>query len=254
MAFKLHIGFVGECLFVPGQATPTTPATMHVLLPVVAATDTTEAFVGTVCFDPAYQQAGSPSLTGGVAMLPLQRVSVALGRRGDPVDLSIPPRLAPIGTVTGRSIIPALLGNNPPASLTARVDLLSGGISVVSDGADWAYPDCGPLTNSLLWSMDRDGDRLDLNFSAFPGPGGFQYSLHPVDGVIRLDVYSTPVSDLPPSMPAGAPPPFGTALRTFGAYYQMFEPSLTQPSDPLPTYCGMAQAAGPYTCMVAQSG
>lgn len=254
MAFKLHIGFVGECLFVPGPATSTTPATMHVLLPVVAATDTTEAFVGTVCFDPAYQQAGSPGLTGGVAMLPLQRVSLALGSPGDPVDLSIPPRLAPIGKVTGRRIIPALLGSDPPQTLVARVDLLSGGISAISEGTDWAYPECGRLANSLLWSMDMDGDRLDLNFSAFPGPGGFQYSLYPVDEVIQLDVYSAPVSDLPPRVPAGSPPPFGTALLTFGAYYQMFAPSLAQPSDPLPTFCGTTEAVGPYTCMLAESG
>lgn len=268
MSFTLNVGFVGECLFVPVQAPAPPPAVMHVLLPVVPATPASEAFEGALCFDPAYSQPGSTGLTHGVTILPLQRVSLALGNPQQPIDLTIPPEVAPVGAVARKSINPGLLGNTPPDTLTARVDLLSGEIVSRLARARWVYPpadDCRLFTNSLLWQTEVDGDQLDLEFVAFPGSRGLQVSLYPVGGVLQVDVYSTPASDFPPPFnPTGDPPGVDTPLSTFGAYYQMFEQPVL--ADPLPRFCGPAAAAedaalrnrqplaaGPYTCMVAWS-
>jgi hypothetical protein len=247
MAFRLHIGFVGECLFVSGPGMNTMP----VLLPVVPAGEGTEAFAATLCFDPAHLQPRAPTLHRGTAMLPMQRVSLALSSPGDPLVPTLPPDIAPVGAFARRPIIPTLFENAPPDSLAARVDLGSGRMLSIGEGADWSYPECARFTNSLLWGMEMEGDRLDLDFASFPGPGGFRCTLYPIDESIRVDVYNTPVADLPPNLPTGNAPSFGTRLLTFGAYYRMFEPPVL--AEPLPSYCGEAEAAGPYTCMLAQS-
>lgn len=248
MPFTLTVGFVGECLFVPQPAN----ATMHVLLPVVPASDTTEPFVAAVCFKSAYLQPGSTSPDGVDAIFPMQRMSLALGNPQQPIDFTIPPEVAPVGAVARRPIVPGVFSDDPLQLLTARVDLFSGSRGNIGEGGDWNYDQgCQTYTNAMNWTIEMEGDQLDLNLASFSGTGGVQASLYPINGSIVIAVYGTPASDLPPNEPTGSPPANGASLSTFAAYYRVFEPPVA--SEAIPRYCGATEAAGPYTCMVAQS-
>lgn len=252
MAFQLDIKFIGECLFVPQQAPP---AVLHVLLPVVPLDMTDEPFVAAMCFNPAYQQPGSAALAAGVTIVPLQQVFLELGNPQSSLVPAIPQAVMSIGSAG--SVLRGVLDNDPQGLLNARVNLFSGSSGSTGAGSDWIYGDrpCASYTNSLIWTMQMEGDQLDLILFPFSGTGTSVVSLYPVGGTIRLDVYGTPASDLPPFYDPGSelPPDSGARLLQFRAYYRMFGGPLASETQ-VPTYCGATQAAGPYTCMLAQAG
>jgi hypothetical protein len=257
MSFTLTIQFVGECLFVPDQifAGPG-GGTMRVLLPQVIPSPTVPPHVAAVCFDAAYAQPDSPHLQGSIKVLQMDRWTLDLGMRGTSIDFSVPVNVAPIGVVARAPIVSSVFSDDPKRLLTARVDLRSGESAGPGATAPWNYPNeflvrtTMELTNQLSWTMEMVSDVLDLAIFSLDGTLLSAIPLYRIGDSMLLQVYHTPAAELPPNDPP--PPPLrpGTPADHFAAFYRVFENPLW---EPLPTYAGDSQGAGPYTCMAAYS-
>lgn len=295
MSFDLRITFTGMCLFVPDgeRLHVLMPATgghgghgshRHDHEPAghmhgngsdpAGATHPghgVEDHVVRLYFKSAYLRPGAtgvgPELAPAVAMD--RRVLDLAGVSAGAIDPSLDGcELVDLEPIVGERISRSLLAPEPVPGgrLVSRVTLAAGRVTGHAPGARWQLTDDGQevaMTYRVQWTVPvihpgaaKHG--LEWALTNLDGtPAEDLPRLFPVDGVIDVHVYHTPVRELPPGVPQVTRV---TQADHFGAFYVLYDNPRARPiprfrKNPPAEASGVRGPVGadPQTCMSAQS-
>lgn len=258
---KVNILFSGLCLFVPKRGADPLRGMMHVLLPHHHHGGAADRHAAALRFDSAHLRAASPSpsLIFAQVLLRDRAFQIANGN----AELKLCAQIVDLRPVTGTSIDP--LSSTTTDRIDSRVTLGSGKMTAVSPGHCWKWDPEGtrPLAHQALWTMDVTDGSLTLLLQHLRKAEETEVTLHPIDGVINLEVHHVPHGDLPLDPPVHQAPPPETQPPHFRAFYDVFGPStpvlLPRYKGPL-VDCGSLQdpcpvipelGGSPFTCMMA---
>lgn len=242
---KLIIQFRCLCFFVRDEVN----GHMHVLLPATcgcaggAGIDQHEAVL-------VFRQEGGRLNTEGNFLKPGQQGksdfrrmedwSLVLGEDGGKADLTLPPSVVDLGTVTGGTIDSRMcLGPRDPR-ISSRITLRGGGPAGTKDPGFWNFADREeiPMAQDVTWIMDLPPGPLTLNRLPFTVGGHAKPEVEgpiPVlqpnaSGEIRLDVHHVMLGDFGRRMKDRDP---NVTAQHFGAFYNLYK---APASRPLPTF------------------
>lgn len=256
----LTVQFYGLCLFVPDPD----QGIVHVLMPAAGVPGGLQgipAHFARLYADEGYLSLGSPVAGRLVEVADLTRKHLRVDMPGA-LDYSLPATLANLRDVTGEPLVPAALGPDPGAYLTARVGLASGAGTLPANPVCWRFPPTTPrrpLTSTVVWTIPDDpavpDAEIRLVVEEFGTGAARETVLFPIDGKVEVWVYHTDTNLLPGG--AGSPPMRpGQPASHFAAYYILFDPAVANGAVPIADPCdttnrgdGDRYGAIPYTCM-----
>jgi hypothetical protein len=266
MAFTLRVRFCGMCLFIRDGN-----SRMHVLLPSTAgvfpvapdpadgeggdtdggdgdgegqetccATFTDEGMriephTVRIAFNTAHLQPGRVSLDPFYAQVSLRNRVLDVPRMGAELDTTMPADLVSLGG----NLRGEVFGDDAGDLLSSRVTFSSGSCTGVAAGRCWSWAgSVRRMTHVVEWSIpDLPGDELVLPLTQFSGAvGGELGPVYPVNGVVDLEVWHVPYTDLPPDavVPPEPDPEHPTVAHHFAAMLRLFQ----DPVYDLPVYVG----------------
>lgn len=256
MSFQLRITFIGMCLFVPDVE----KGRMHVLMPATGSSGGADgghdgqdghgepsggrdggAHAGhhgverhalRLVFDTANLSEGAKKPADLLVQVSLSNRVLVLPPIGSILNPNLPDDLVPLSS----PLDPAVLGQLAQQRLSSRVELGSGYWSGHHPGECWELEEGQPrrMSHVLEWTVDEmPGRYLFVNLALLGG--GLAESigpLHPIDGILDLEVYHVPPAELPPDPELPAMLAEGEPAHHFAA----FAPLLRQPTRQLPRF------------------
>lgn len=167
--------------------------------------------------------------------------SLVLGEDGGKADLTLPPSVVDLGTVTGGTIASGMVLGPRDPRISSRITLKGGSANPKTmDPGFWDFAGLEhiPLAQDVTWTMDIPAGPLTLNRVPFtvgghtkPEVEGPIPVLHPNDrGEIKLEVHHVMLGDF--GRPLKVRDPDVTAQH-FGAFYTLYD---NPASRPLPKF------------------
>ncbi|HEX8246206.1 MAG TPA: hypothetical protein VF541_22030 [Longimicrobium sp.] len=221
MSFTLRVSFHGMCLFVREGT-----QALHVLMPATGGVADED---GCGCpphsprliFDSAYLRPRQTALDHALVHCSMQKKTLAFPQAGSTLDSTLPAGLAKVGQVR-----PDVLSGQNTDLVAARVLLRNGSLSDYAKGDCWSWKgQLQRLSHIIEWTVgDLPGDSLALPLQGLTGAAaGSVPALHPVDGVVELEVWHAPHSELPPDYIIPPPPAFRGAAQHFSSYGKLLQ-------------------------------
>lgn len=230
MPFTLRVSFHGMCLFVR-EGTDA----LHVLMPATggAAEDdgcACEPHVPRLIFDSAHLRPSQTAPDDALVHCSLKSKKLELPQGGSAFEGTLPAELANLGPVRADVVS----GENTEL-VTSRVLLRNGAVSDYAKGDCWMWQgQLQRLSHIIEWTVeDLPGDSLDLPLQGLTGTyAGEVPTLHPVNGVVELEVWHAPHTELPPDYIIPPPPGTRGAAQHFASYGKLLAAGTTD----LPAY------------------
>ncbi|HSU13465.1 hypothetical protein [Longimicrobium sp.] len=222
MSFTLRVSFHGMCLFVRDGT-----QALHVLMP---ATGGAEEGDGCGCveqhsprliFDSAYLRPQQTGLDDALVHCSMLNKALEFPQAGNALDNTLPAGLAKVGEVRAD----VLDGTNTDL-VSARVLLRNGSLSDYAKGDCWTWQgQLQRLSHIIEWSItDVPGDSLSLSLQGLSGAfAGSVPTLHPVDGVVEVEVWHAPHTELPPDYIIPPPPAARGGAQHFSSYGKLLQ-------------------------------
>jgi hypothetical protein len=245
MSFTLRVSFHGMCLFVRDGS-----QALEVLMPATGAQAGTggcacaEPHAPRLIFDSAHLRPSQSANDDALVHCSLAKKSLDFGDLGGTLDNSLPPELAKLGTV--RSDV--LSGENTDL-VASRVRVRNGSCSDYSRGACWSWQgQVQRLSHVIEWSIpDVPGDSLQLPLQSLTGVSiGSVPTLYPVNGVVELEVWHAPHSELPPDFVIPPQPARGAFAPHFAGFGLLLAAEPTELPQYEPDACAPLTNPGKY--------
>jgi hypothetical protein len=233
MPFTLRVSFHGMCMFVRDGTEK-----LHVLMPATggdASTggdgcDCVEAHAPRLLFDSAHLRPNQTAADDATVHVSLQKKKLEFPTGGNALDATLPTELAKIGHVRDDVVT----GENTEL-LNSRVLLRSGSCSDYAKGTCWTWQgQAQRLSHIIEWTVENvPGDSLSLPLVGLTGIAmGTLPTLHPVDGVVELEVWHAPHTELPPDSIVPPRPSRSGPAQHFSAFGKL----LVTGSTDVPAY------------------
>jgi len=239
MAFTLRMSFHGMCMFVRDGT-----QALHVLMPTTGSAGCCEIHAPRLIFDSAHLRANQTGRDDALVHISLQKKKLELPLAGNALDNTLPSNLANVGQVVGDVVT-----GTDVEPLASRVLIRDGNCTDFAKGACWSWQgQVQRLSHVIEWSIpDMPGDSLSLPLYSLTGmQTGTVPTLHPIDGVVEMQVWHAPYPELPPDFVIPAPPARGGDAQHFSGYGIL----LTSGTTDVPTYedtaCGELQNPSKY--------
>jgi hypothetical protein len=242
MSFTLTVSFHGMNLFVREGT-----QALHVLMPSTGSGD------GCGCADPhaprlivdtAYMRSGQTGLDGVVAHCSLQNRKLEFTQGGSALDNSLPAELAKLGPLAA-----GVLDGTAADLLSGRVLIQNGACSDYAKGACWSWQgQIQRLSHVVEWSVaDVPGDSLSLTLQLLNGAfGGAVPTLYPVNGVVEMEIWHAPHSELPPDSLIPPPPARGGGAQHFTGFNRLLATAVNDIPAYEPDSCAPIENPGKY--------
>jgi hypothetical protein len=245
MSFTLRVSFHGMCLFIQPQDTEE----MHVLMPATGGTAdgdscACEPHVPRLIFDAAHLLPNQTAPNYAQVHYSLKNRVLDLPQAGNAFDGALPSGLANLGSVRADVVS----GENVDL-VASHVVMRNGSVTDYAKGDCWEWQgQIQRLSHIVEWSVaDLTGDSLDLALQGLAGGySGAVPTLYPINGVVELEVWHAPHTELPPDYIVPPPPTTRGAAQHFASYGKLLVAGTTDVPAYAPNECAPIQNPGKY--------
>jgi hypothetical protein len=189
---------------------------LHVLMPTTGGAGCCDVHAPRLIFDSAYTRANQSGRDDALVHISLQKKKLELPQAGSALDNALPANLAKVGHVVGDVVT-----GDDTDSLASRVLIRNGSCTDFAKGACWTWKgQVQRLSHVIEWSVaDVPGDSLSLPLYTLTGmETGPVPTLHPIDGVVEMQVWHAPHPELPPDFVIPSQPARGGDAQHFSGY------------------------------------
>lgn len=235
MSYDLRVVFHGMCLWVR------TTDEVHVLMPATGgaggcAAGGVEAHAAVLVFDTAHLRSDSTTLDNLVALQSIERKKITFPGGTGTLNRALPPELAQLGSPVRADV----LSGEASTLLNSRVLLQGGGWSDHSKGACWSWGgQIRRLSHVVEWTVAGvEGDSLEIQLEGLAGGVVTMLPpLHPVGGVVEVEVWHAPHPELPPASVIPPEPDPGSPGHHFSAYGKLLQSGFADMPAYVPDAC-----------------
>jgi hypothetical protein len=256
MSFTLRVSFHGMNLFVRDGTNA-----LLVLMPATGSNCGCEdPHAPRLVADTAYLRPNQTALDGMLAHSSLQNKLLEFPQAGSALNNALPANLAKLGPVRAD-----VLSGADTSAVAARVVLQNGWCSDYAQGACWSWQgQVQRLSHVIEWTVTNvPGDSLSLPLQLLnTAYGGTIPTLYPINGVVELEVWHAPHSELPPDSIIPPAPARGAAAMHFTGFNSLLETAIDVPAYE-PEACpeivnpgkyDSGRGAATYTCVGGEGG